>query len=307
MNYREIIAAAWHFAQEEKRPMYYFAFLPALITALAGIFFVVYQGVSLKRYFEHESGVLLDLLKFVISLISENPEYTLIGIVTLAIGAFMYLFYPSFSEAALIEVISRKLNGQTIKMRQGVQFGFKNFFAVLEFNGLLSAVSITALIGYGTIILRTLGPEFLKIASVFLIVIGIISIVADFLFTYAKYYIVIDDLGVFAALGKSTKLVINNFESVALIFLMLFLIGLRIIVNIVLILIIPGLIVLIAGFFASIALNITGYVISAVIGLIGIYLSGYLGGVVSVFAHAVWTLTFLKLTSEDNLSARDQG
>jgi hypothetical protein len=192
-------------------------------------------------------------------------------------------------------------------MRQGVQFGFKNFFAVLEFNGLLSAVSITALIGYGTIILRTLGPEFLKIASVFLIVIGIISIVADFLFTYAKYYIVIDDLGVFAALGKSTKLVINNFESVALIFLMLFLIGLRIIVNIVLILIIPGLIVLIAGFFASIALNITGYVISAVIGLIGIYLSGYLGGVVSVFAHAVWTLTFLKLTSEDNLSARDQG
>jgi hypothetical protein len=307
MNYREIIAEAWHFAQEEKRPMYYFAFLPALITALAGIFFVVYQGVSLKRYFEHESGVLLDLLKFVISLISENPEYTLIGIVTLAIGAFMYLFYPSFSEAALIEVISRKLNGQTIKMRQGVQFGFKNFFAVLEFNGLLSAVSITALIGYGTIILRTLGPEFLKIASVFLIVIGIISIVADFLFTYAKYYIVIDDLGVFAALGKSTKLVINNFESVALIFLMLFLIGLRIIVNIVLILIIPGLIVLIAGFFASIALNITGYVISAVIGLIGIYLSGYLGGVVSVFAHAVWTLTFLKLTSEDNLSARDQG
>ncbi len=287
--------------------MYYFAFLPALITALAGIFFVVYQGVSLKRYFEHESGVLLDLLKFVISLISENPEYTLIGIVTLAIGAFMYLFYPSFSEAALIEVISRKLNGQTIKMRQGVQFGFKNFFAVLEFNGLLSAVSITALIGYGTIILRTLGPEFLKIASVFLIVIGIISIVADFLFTYAKYYIVIDDLGVFAALGKSTKLVINNFESVALIFLMLFLIGLRIIVNIVLILIIPGLIVLIAGFFASIALNITGYVISAVIGLVGIYLSGYLGGVVSVFAHAVWTLTFLKLTSEDNLSARDQG
>ncbi len=307
MNYREIIAEAWHFAQEEKRPMYYFAFLPALITALAGIFFVVYQGVSLKRYFEHESGVLLDLLKFVISLISENPEYTLIGIVTLAIGAFMYLFYPSFSEAALIEVISRKLNGQTIKMRQGVQFGFKNFFAVLEFNGLLSAVSITALIGYGTIILRTLGPEFLKIASVFLIVIGIISIVADFLFTYAKYYIVIDDLGVFAALGKSTKLVINNFESVALIFLMLFLIGLRIIVNIVLILIIPGLIVLIAGFFASIALNITGYVISAVIGLVGIYLSGYLGGVVSVFAHAVWTLTFLKLTSEDNLSARDQG
>ncbi len=287
--------------------MYYFAFLPALITALAGIFFVVYQGVSLKRYFEHESGVLLDLLKFVISLISENPEYTLIGIVTLAIGAFMYLFYPSFSEAALIEVISRKLNGQTIKMRQGVQFGFKNFFAVLEFNGLLSAVSITALIGYGTIILRTLGPEFLKIASVFLIVIGIISIVADFLFTYAKYYIVIDDLGVFAALGKSTKLVINNFESVALIFLMLFLIGLRIIVNIVLILISPGLIVLIAGFFASIALNITGYVISAVIGLVGIYLSGYLGGVVSVFAHAVWTLTFLKLTSEDNLSARDQG
>lgn len=305
MDYRQIIRDAWNFAQTEKRLMYFYAFLPALVTTIAGLIYVVYQGLSLKRYFAHESSIGADLAQLVWGILNQHPEWTFFALVAIASIGVLYLLYPSFNEGALIQFIARRYNNQEIKMRHGIRYGTRYFFRILEFNGLLGVFSVSALLAYATLILRTLGPEILRPISVVLIGIGIMSLIFTFLFTYARFFIVIDEEGVFSAIGKSTRLVVDHWESTFLMFLILLLIALRIILNILLVIVIPGLIVLLAGLFASIAINIVGYIIAGVIGAVVLYLSGYLGGILSVFTHAVWTITFLKLTGDGELTARD--
>lgn len=304
MEFRETIKEAWEIAQSEKRLMYTYAFLPALISTVAGTVFIGYQAISLKKYFDHERSLIWDVSEMVLNFLQSHPSFWAIFIVGVVFLAVLYLLYPSFCEGAMIQLIARKYNKQEVNMLQGLTFGAKTFFPILEFNGLLSFFGLSALIGYSTLILRTLGPEVLQYAAIFFAFVGILSLVMTFLFTYAQYYIAIDHDGVFSAIGKSTNLVVAHWQSTFLMVLLLLLIGLRILVNILLILVIPGLILLLAGFFASITLNFLGNIIAIIIAITGIFVAGYLGGVLSVFAHAVWTLTFLKLTKDGELSAR---
>ncbi|PIQ79413.1 hypothetical protein COV81_02305 [Candidatus Peregrinibacteria bacterium CG11_big_fil_rev_8_21_14_0_20_41_10] len=304
MNYRQIIKEAWDFSQREKKLVYFYAFLPSLITTITGIIYVVYQSVALKRYFDHGHSVIADLIQLGWNILSEHPEITIYAIVGGVIIAVLYLFYPAFNEGALIQLIARKYNGHKTSMLSGVTYGMKSFFPVLEFHGLLSFFSFSALLAYATLILRTLGYDVFKIVGIIFIMAALLNFVLSFLFTYAQYFIVIDGENVFAAMGKSTDLVIDHWQSTVLMFLILLLIGLRILLNALLILVIPGLIVVTAGFFASLALNSVGLIIGGVLGLLGLYIAGYLGGVLSVFSHAVWILTFLKLTEEGEVTAR---
>ncbi len=305
MDLKATIREAWDFAQEEKTMMYWYAFLPALISTIAGIIYIAYQAINFKRYFAHEQGVIGDLIQAAWQFVSSNPTLLPIILGIAVVIAILYLLYPSYCEGALIQLIARRHNGQEIKMSQGIIFGAKTFFPFLEFNGLLSFFSLSALLGYATIILRTLGPDILKFMSIFFILVAVLSVVMSFLFSYAQYFMAIDHDGVFSAIGKSTNLVVTNWHSTFLVVLLLLLIGLRVIVNLILIIVIPSLILLVAGFFASIALTYIGNILAVIFVLAGLFLAGYLGGIMSVFSHAVWTLTFLKLTSDGELSARD--
>lgn len=304
ISYRKLIRKAWDFSQNEKRLMYYYAFLPALITTITGLFYVVYQTLSFKRYFGHEHSVVYDLVKFGWEFVAAYPGLIPVFIFIGILIAFLYLFYPSFIEGALIQFIARRYNGQEIKMRRGIGYGARSFFPILEFEGIMSFLSFSALLAYATLTWRTLGFEAFQIVAIILGIAALLSVVLSFLFIYTKYYIVIDDLNVFQAIGKSTNLVIDNWHSTILMLLILFFIGLRILLNIILILIIPGAIFLIGGLFASLALNIVGYVIAGIIGLAGLFLAGYLGGFLSIFTHSVWTFTFLELTGGPDEDAR---
>lgn len=304
INYRKLIRRAWDFSQNEKRLMYYYAFLPALITTITGIFYVVYQTLSFKHYFNHENALIYEIAKFGWQTIADYPKLIPVIIFVGVIVAFLYLLYPSFVEGAQIQFIARRYNGHAIKMRRGIGYGARSFFPILELHGIMGLLSFSSLLAYATLTWRSLGFEAFQIVAIILGVAAFLNIILAFLFTYAKYYIVIDRLNVFQAIGKSTYLVIDHWHSIILMFLILFFIGLRILLNIVLLLLIPGLIVLVGGLFASLALSIVGYVVAGLIGLAGLFLAGYLGGFLSLFAHSVWTFTFLELTDKEDDDAR---
>jgi len=77
-----------------------------------------------------------------------------------------------------------------------------------------------------------------------------------------------------------------------LIFLLIALIGVRIILNVVLILFIPLGVVLLAGYFATTFLHIVGIVLISIFGLSILLLSSYLMGLFNVFSTAVWVFTY---------------
>ena len=92
---------------------------------------------------------------------------------------------------------------------------------------------------------------------------------------------------------------------VLLVTLLMLLIGIRIIIQVVLVFLIPGLVILVAGYLATVALPITTVIVGGIVGAVGLVTASYLNGVVDIFAYAVWTFTFLDLTSEKELSARE--
>jgi len=49
----------------------------------------------------------------------------------------------------------------------------------------------------------------------------------------------------------------------------------------------------------------TGIIIGGIIGAILLVLAAYMNGIVDIFSYTVWTYTFLELTSEEIVSARE--
>jgi intracellular septation protein A len=77
-------------------------------------------------------------------------------------------------------------------------------------------------------------------------------------------------------------------------------ISVRIIFNILVALLVPLLVVGPVFFFTSITLAKVGIVVGAVLGIIALYFASYFLGVFHVFTSAVWTFTFLELSTKED-------
>jgi hypothetical protein len=114
--------------------------------------------------------------------------------------------------------------------------------------------------------------------------------------------IIEEDLGIFDAIGRAWRVIIKNPGSVILMFLVLGigqLIAALVISLPLLIAFVPLLINLIVTGFSSLT---TGFVISAVLFLGTLPLMLFLNGVLNAYILASWTLTFRRLTAEDELN-----
>lgn len=99
-------------------------------------------------------------------------------------------------------------------------------------------------------------------------------------------------------MGRSAKLVIASFSHTFLIALLMIIIGIRVIINILAVLLVPALMFFAAGFIATVTFAKIGIVIGALVSIAGLLAASYFSGVLHVFATTVWTFTFLELMNE---------
>ncbi|GAI86018.1 unnamed protein product, partial [marine sediment metagenome] len=76
-------------------------------------------------------------------------------------------------------------------------------------------------------------------------------------------------------------------------------------IHAVIVFLIPVLIVFITGYITTIALPITSIIIGGGTGFVVLVLAAYLNGIVDIFSYTVWTHTFLELSSEKEVHARE--
>lgn len=307
MKYRKIIRDAWAFTQQNKSLMKWYGFLPALISTVVSIGYIVYQYFAFIKspiFSEQHENLLLEIAKSVLAFIQANPDYITPLIITAIVVGFIYIFYPTFAQGAMIQIIARKRTGQDAKNIDGIRYGLKSFLPLFEYHLIIRGFSITAIVAQVAFVLRNLGTEVLKILMPVFIFVLIVGLIMGLLFTYAELYIVVDRVKVFRSMRRSSSLVLDHWQHTLLVLLLLFIIGLRIVINTILVLVIPILIVAGLGLAASLALGAYSYLIAGIVALIGLYLAGYLGGNLSVFSNAVWTFTFLELTQAEELDAR---
>ena len=168
-----------------------------------------------------------------------------------------------------------------------------------EYHAILFAFSSFTILRVAGYIYIYLTPDALKLFSPFLILLFFIGLIFSFLFTYAENFIIIDGEDIFTSLKKSSALVLENLKETVLIFFLLVLIGLRILLNLVIVVLIPILFSYIVSVLT--ALNLMQYKVTLIfiLSALLLYFIGKLGGALRIFTQAVWTFTFLELKDRE--------
>ncbi len=303
MNYRKIIADAWQLTQSRKELFWWFGFFPALLQSVVSIVYLSYQFVAFSSSplfdednFGHEIfSTILDVAK---TLISEQTGLAVLLVVLIALVGVAYLMLPVFTEGALIQLLARIRAGEQVSMIEGISFGFSRFLQLFEYHLAVKTFSIVSLLTYAALVLRILGVEaFLLFIWIFLLF-AIVGLLLGLFFTYSEFFIVIDRKNVFSGMMASGSLVIRHWHHTLFMFILMLIISVRIIFNLLIALLIPLLVIAPIFIFATFTLAKIGVFIGVIIGLIGLYFSAYFLGIFEVFARAVWTFTFLELSSK---------
>lgn len=296
MNVKETVREAWQLTQSNLRRLIWYGFIPAFFGVIVSSVYLTYQYNALRHSTYFSGSEQFDysaLFSKYWGLASENVGLSiLLVVVALLIVAGNYLLPPVF-KGTLISRIQKLSRQESLEGSREV--GIRHFFPLFEFSIVTGAFSINTLFTESSFIFRWWGDQLLFLALPVLLFIAMAGLIINFLFTYAEYFIVLEDKGLIRAIMDSSVLVVSNMRKTILVFVLMLLIGARIILNVVLVLLIPMLVVFLTTYFATIFLSTFGLIMIGLVGLIILVISSYLLGLFQIFATAVWVLTFEEL------------
>ena len=309
MNYKDRIYEAWQFTQNNKKIIIWYGFLPAFLTTCVGIVYFTYQVLAFKSsplFDDAEQSFLYTVLTTIMNFIKANFSYSVPMLIAAIVLLVVYLFIPIILEAAMIEYIARHRNKQHVTVGTGITLGLANFLPLFEYTLAMATFSIISITTEAGFVLRNLGPGAFNTLLPLFVIIFIVAILVHIFFTFAKYFIVIDDEGVMSSIVKSCSLVIRNIQQTFALVILMLIIGVRIVMQIVLLVLIPAIVITGLAYFASISLQ--EYSLIIIVGLSGVFIvfASYLSAVVHVFSVSVWVYTFLDFTEGKFITTRDK-
>lgn len=246
------------------------------------------------------------LVQQVLTIVQNNFDLTVPVIISLAVLGVLYLLLPAFCEGAMIQLIARKRNDQPVRTLDGIRYGMLNFLPLFEYSWFARSFSWVSAFTWSALFLRNLGWEALQFLLPIMIIFLIVSVIMTLIFTYTEFFIVIDGQRVIKSIGKSSTLVVTHLEHTLLLTVLMVIIGVRILVQLLFVLLIPAIMTGIVYFVAAGTLQVVALAIASVAGLVMLYIASYLSATIHVFAASVWTFTFLELTKEEEISPRQK-
>ncbi|MFC1656054.1 hypothetical protein ACFL3C_04235 [Patescibacteria group bacterium] len=309
MKYKETIYEAWQFTQKNKKMILWYGFLPALLTTLVGIFYVTYQILSFKSsplFDDAPRSFFYVVFTTIFDFIRDNVSFTVPLIITAIILVIVYFLLPVILDASMVQVIARRRNGQETNLVDGVKYGILRFLTYFEFTLIMRTFSFISIAAEAAFVLRNLGPEVFQSFIPVFIIYAVIALVIHILFTFAEYFIIIDEEGVMSGIVKSCTLVILNLQKTFILVILMLIIAVRIIIQVILVIIVPAIVISALAFYTTVSLPSYGFVVLGIVSVIFLIFAAYLAAVVHVFSVTVWTFTFIDFTSEEHLSPREK-
>jgi hypothetical protein len=198
---------------------------------------------------------------------------------------------PNWSAGALIHLINKALRKQPLE-GGGIK-GMEKFFLIFQFSAFMSVVSPFFLFTETVFILKNASYESLIFLLPLISGLFVLGMFISALGTFSEQFIVLGNRNVFIAMKDSAFMVLSNVKDILFLTLIVLLIGVRIILNVLLILIIPFIVMGILTFAASLALQWVGIVVSVFIACVLLGIGAYLMAGFYIFSYAVWTISYL--------------
>jgi hypothetical protein len=108
-------------------------------------------------------------------------------------------------------------------------------------------------------------------------------------------------MGIFEAMGHSFKLILSYFGQIMFLLLLLAIISLRILMNVVIVVLIPGIMVGLFLGLTSVVSPAIGYIVAGAIGMGMIVSASYFFCYIDIFKEAVWTVAYIELKKNKDL------
>jgi len=307
MDVRDIVRKAWQITQVHLKKLIWYGFTPSFFGVIVSSVYLAYQYNAFKHsiLFEPEAtSTMIGTAKTVWSLASLHPG---VSVTLVVLGIFIglgYILTPPVFRGTLIHALMQIKKYESID--GSVEVGVRHFFPMFEFALLVGAFSITTLFTESSFILRWWGENIFFMALPILLFIAMAGLIISFLFTYTEYFIILHNHGITKALMESCILVIANLRKTILVFVLMMLIGVRIVLNVLLVLLIPMMVVVVTSYLATVFLSTFGMVFIGLAGFGILIVSSYLMGLFHIFATAVWVLTFAALTERGEVAKQDE-
>ncbi|QQR83234.1 hypothetical protein IPJ72_05540 [Candidatus Peregrinibacteria bacterium] len=299
-NIKDIVSKAWRVTQQHLKSLIWYGSVPAFFTVLVSSVYIGYQYNAFRHsaLFGNQSETdLVAEISRIWELVKHHPKLTLALVVVALIVFVGYVLSPPVFRGTLIYALNQIEKEESIE--GSFQFGVRQFFPLFEFGVVTGSFSIVTLFSESSFILRWWGENIFFVALPILLFIAMVGLIASFLFTYAEYFIVLKGLGLIESIKESALLVIGNLKKTILVFVLMLLIGARVIVNVLLVLFIPMGLIVVTSYFATIFFTTAGFIIIGIFSILVLLVAAYLMGLFNIFTTAVWVFAFNMLTEHE--------
>lgn len=163
---------------------------------------------------------------------------------------------------------------------------------MFEYNNIFSMFKFISIVNAFLFAIRFIGLEYLKYMTIIFCVAFLFSIIINTLVAYAKYEIVLQNKTVFEAIGTSARISLLSLKTTLRLYLLMFVVNVKVIINFIIFLIFPLMIVGAVGYITSTLF------LAIVVGFIGIVfivlvlILGYMTAVLEVFTSAAWYFAY---------------
>jgi hypothetical protein len=208
------------------------------------------------------------------------------------------LFIPSLAGGAIIGLSAKAHNKEP--ETGGIVLALYNFFPILAVHELFVFSGLSILITSISVIMRYGGGMAYPLLAV-AIIIWTISNILRFFSSFTEPGIVVEKLGVFESGAKSVKLIFGYMPHVMFLFVLLWVIMIRIIINTLIITLVPIAIMATGLGLTYIVSPAMSFLIAGIIGLILTIVAAYFFAYLHVFKQTVWTVMYMELIKEKEL------
>jgi len=259
-----------------------FYFLPWTLSVIFASVLLVYQVVYTYSVLLWKEDFAFN---FILSLF--HSSYVIEFAIATWIFVLCYIILLPVFEWWLIRYIASKENGSASRS-DALWYWLVRFAPLFEFNNIFNMFKLMSIVNGFLFSLRFLWTEYLSILSIVFFIAFLFSILINVLTAYASYEIVLENKWVFEAISSSSRLALLNIKTTMKLYILMFIMNIKIIINFSVFLIFPLFWAFIIWFLSSqIFIAITFFILWAIF-LFVLLLLWYMAAVLEVFTTSIW-------------------
>ncbi len=284
----DIIIPAWELIKDDHKvkKMYFFPWILSIIFLSA---LLAYQTIYTYTIL---SGKKEETLEKILNFI--HSDYIIEFIIWTIIFIILYTLIIPIFEWWIIRYIAKKDTEHKAEIWESLSVWLYRFLPIFEYNNLFSEFKFLSIVNWYLFFLRFFEFKYINIITYIFIWLFLFSMIINILFIYSKYIIVLENKKVFESIWKSAKLALMNLKNTFKLYILMFILNIRVIFNFIVFLIFPILIVFVIWFVTTQLIKTLALIVILIIFVLFILFLWYLAWVLETLKAAIWYYAYRK-------------